>query len=235
MRRGILWLVLLAIAIVMDVYGNSALAQQPTDPAPVEEAPDLASDLPLPEHSLMVEQAVRDNSRAFFGVTFDPSVPNAALARSVIAGSPADLAGVKAGDTIVALNGQDVETYDDVLSTIARLKPGDVLDVEISRRVSVRARAVLDGQPVGVEHTTSYRAEAEALPSPAEFGNEPPITRAPINRRPANVDLPRPRPNDAAPQNRNPNVNRDGNSNRGRNPNDRNRENRGRGGFLRRR
>jgi membrane-associated protease RseP (regulator of RpoE activity) len=213
---------------------DPAGAQQLVDPAPIDDGPELASDLPLPERSLVVEQPARDDSRAFFGVTFEPQVRNAAVARSVSAGSPADQAGVLAGDTIIALNGTKTATYDDVLQTIARLKPGDVLDVEISRRVSVRARAVLEGSPLGVEHTSGYRGEAESLPTPAGYQVAPPVNQIPGNRAQSNNNSPRPRQGYGAPQNRNTNVNRDGNSNRTNNSNDRNRDNRGRGMFRRR-
>jgi membrane-associated protease RseP (regulator of RpoE activity) len=247
MRREVIWFVA-AAALAIAMQGvETAVAQQdvaqPTiDPAPADDVPvpELATDLPLPERSLVVEQPVdkivtaRDNSRPYFGVTFDPQVRNAAVARSVSAGSPADQAKVQAGDTIVSLNGQKIAAYDDALSTIARLKPGDVLDVEISRRVSVRTRAVLDGTPVGVEYTTGYRSEPESLPAPASYQNQPPVVRAPISRVPANSNGPRQPQRYTAPQNRNTNINRDGNSYRNNNSNDRDRDNRSRGGFFRR-
>jgi membrane-associated protease RseP (regulator of RpoE activity) len=229
----------IAVALVSWLHGEDwAGAQQLIDPSPVEDEAESAADLPLPEHSLIVEKPSRDNSRAYFGVTFDPLVPSAAVARSVSAGSPADEAGVHAGDTIVSLNGQRIGKPDDVLRTIASLKPGDVLDVEVSRRVVVRARAVLDGAPVGVEHTTGYRAEAEALPPPAGYESQPPAlgaptNRAPANRAPANVNAPRPQRN-ATPPNRNTNANRDERSNRTDNSNDRDRGYLFRGGFFRR-
>jgi predicted metalloprotease with PDZ domain len=224
------------LAFVLGIQSvDCAKGQELIDPRPETEGPETPTDLPLPEHSLVVEEPARDNSRAFLGVTFDSEVRDAAVARSVSARSPADLAGVKAGDTIVSVNGKEVGTYDDVLNTIALLKPGDVLDVEISRRVSVRARAVLEGHPLGVEHTTSYRAEPEALPAPAENRSEPAVFRAPVNRQPTNANGPAARPNINAPQNRNTNVNRDGNTNRTNNAGDRNRDYRGRGGFFRRR
>jgi membrane-associated protease RseP (regulator of RpoE activity) len=235
MRREVCWFVV-AWAFAFGMHGvDRAVGQELIDPRPVDEGTESAPDLPLPEHSLVVEQQARDNSRAFFGVTFDPEVRNAAVARSVSAKSPADLAGVKAGDTIVSVNGKEVSTYEDVLNTLARLKPGDVLDVEITRRVSVRARAVLEGHPVGVEPTTVYRAEPEVLPAPAEYQSAPPLIRAPENRSPTNVNEPRPRQNFIVPQNRNTNVNRNEDTNRTNNSGDSNRYNRGRGGFFRRR
>jgi membrane-associated protease RseP (regulator of RpoE activity) len=239
MRRGEFWLVVfVALLTGMSVLQHVA-AQEQIEPSPVADEPELAADLPLPEHSLVVEKPARDNSRAYFGVTFDPQFPNAAVARSVTAGSPADEAGVQAGDAIVSLNGQEVSTYDDVLRLISRLRPGDVLDIEVSRRVSVRARAVLDGAPIGVEHTAGYRVESEALPAPDGYQSEPPVARAPVNRAPvnrppSNVAAPRSRQGFSNPQNRNTNADRDGSSNRANSSNDRSRDNRARAGFFRR-
>lgn len=224
MKRATLWARVVMAAFVFAIGADYVVAQQIPDPVPLDDDQDgLESDLPLPQQ-LPSDTQLKDFSQAFLGVTFDPRVANAAVARSVSAGSPADKSGVRAGDTIVSLNGQKIGTYDDVLTTIARLRPGDVLDIEISRRVSVRARAVLDGQPVGREHATSYRVEAESLPAPANIQNRPRV-----NRTPANVNTPRPRSNYNVPQNRSGNANRSDDSN------ERDRDNRSRGRFPRRR
>jgi hypothetical protein len=230
--------------IVMGLFSATQVdGQQLIDPAPVADEPEVATDLPIPEpfpeHSLMVQQPARDNARPFFGVTFDPQARDAAVALSVSANSPADEAGVQAGDTIVSLNGRKMGTYDDVLRTIAGLKPGDVLDVEVSRRVVVRSRAVLNGAPAGFEHTTGYRVEAESLPAPAGYERQPvlrsPTNRPPASRVPANADAPRSRQGNSTPQNRNSNVDRQGNPNRNNDANSRERDDRGFRGFFRRR
>jgi membrane-associated protease RseP (regulator of RpoE activity) len=189
------------------------------------EEPDYEAELPAPPQSVERVEPLRDFSQAYLGVTFDPQYPNAAVARSVTAGSPADQAGIKAGDTIISVNGRKVASYDDVLTSVDRLKPGDVLDIDVSRRVSVKARAVLDGQPVGAR-TSNYRPVSEPLPEP-EF--------APVQTRPRSLLVPggqntiRPRQNYRAPQNSANSVNRNSNSN------NRDRDDRGRGRIPRRR
>jgi membrane-associated protease RseP (regulator of RpoE activity) len=219
--------------------GKHTAAQQAVDPRPLEDEPELASDLPLPEHSLVVAPTASSGSRPFFGVTFEPAVRNAAVARSVHAGSPADEAGVQAGDTIESLNGRPMGSYDDVLRTIGALQPGDVLDIEVSRRVSLRARAVLNAAPGSLEHTAGYHAESEALPAPTEYRGEPattrvPVSRPPVYRAPSGNTSAQSRPGYATPQNRNSNTGRAGTSNRNSNSNERERDNRARGGFFRR-
>jgi membrane-associated protease RseP (regulator of RpoE activity) len=203
-------------------------AQAVLDPGPGGDDEAIESDLPAPAQPASVLQPPRDLSRAFLGVTFDPSVKDAAVAMSVGAGSPADQAGVKAGDTIVSLNGRPMRTYDDVLRTIAELKPGDVLDIEASRRVNVRARAVLDGQPLDGQHTAGYRPAAEALPAPVVIRSEPRINSKPMYQT-------APRQGYNTPQNRNTTTNRESNSNRTSNSSNSNRDDNRRGGLLFRR
>jgi membrane-associated protease RseP (regulator of RpoE activity) len=82
--------------------------------------------------------------RAFLGVTFDPGFSNAAVVRSITPGSPAEQAGLRAGDTVETLNDQTVTAYQDVLEAVRWMKPGDSLDIVASRRVSIRTQAVLE-------------------------------------------------------------------------------------------
>jgi membrane-associated protease RseP (regulator of RpoE activity) len=107
-----------------------------------------------------------DPVRAYLGVTFEPEQPDAAVARSVALGSPAEQAGLRAGDVIETLNGQRVTTYQDVLDAIRWMKPGDSIDIVASRRVSIRTQAVLEQAPVG------YRRTVDQASSPVDTENE---------------------------------------------------------------
>jgi membrane-associated protease RseP (regulator of RpoE activity) len=193
-------------------------------PAPGSDGAAIESELPPPPQSLDDSQQARDFSQAYLGVTFDPRFRDAAVARSVTAGSPADAAGLRAGDTIKTLNGRQVGSHEEVLRTINSLRPGDVLDIDVSRRVSVNMRAVLDGKPLDARRTTGYRIEAEQLPLPADFRAQPRSDSTQYNRNTS-----RQRPGYSAPDNRRSNANR---SNR---PTDRGRDYPERGGFFRRR
>jgi serine protease Do len=73
-------------------------------------------------------------SRGSIGIMFDAR-ENPAIARvygagsgitvsSVVAGSPAEQAGLKVGDTIVSVDGKDVKTGDELVADIASRKPG---------------------------------------------------------------------------------------------------------------
>lgn len=239
---------MVAAALIVTVAERAA-AQRVPDPAPLEDLDDIddrvgETDLPAPQPVQQIDAPTRKMAQPFLGVTFDPRIHNAAVARSVNAGSPADLSGVKAGDTIVALNGERVESYDDVLTAVAMLQPGDVLDIEISRRVTVRVRAVLGGQPEDVGRATSYKVPPESLPEPMIELNAPRLNEPLLNRPAAMAppQAPRPRANNAAPRSPGGNATRRGDTNRAGDANRRGEatergreENRGRGLFLRRR
>ena len=59
--------------------------------------------------------------------------PRGALVTSVEPGSPADKAGLKAGDVIVEIDGEEVETPDDVQEILDDLEPGDTVTVTVIR------------------------------------------------------------------------------------------------------
>jgi predicted metalloprotease with PDZ domain len=204
MRRMFLGTILLIIVLALRLLEADRAAAQETLPAPGSDGAGLESELPPPPQALDNSQQARDFSQAYLGVTFDPSIRDAAVARSVTAGSPADAAGLRAGDTIKTLNGRRIGSHDEVLRTINALRPGDVLDIDVSRRVSMNMRAVLDGKPLDGRRTTGYRIEAEPLPLPADFREPPPRPNSPQYNR----NTPRQRPNYSAPENRRGNLNR---------------------------
>jgi serine protease Do len=51
--------------------------------------------------------------------------------QQVIQGGPADAAGLQPGDVIQKVNGKDVTTNDDVVSTIKGTKPGSTINFQI--------------------------------------------------------------------------------------------------------
>ena len=69
---------------------------------------------------------------AYLGVKLDSSASNARLAQ-VVPGTPAAEAGLKAGDVITAIDGNDVSTIDGVQSAISSKKPGDTIEVTYTR------------------------------------------------------------------------------------------------------
>jgi membrane-associated protease RseP (regulator of RpoE activity) len=226
------WLSSLTFGILATLNGQAA-AQRVPDPAPVVDDEALDGELPLPQLPIEAAPSVRTNGQAFLGVTFDPDIRNAAVARSVTPGSPADLAGMTAGDTIVSLNGQQVRAYDDVLRAVSAMRPGDVLDLALSRRVTIETQVVLNSQPATGGARTSYRVESEQLPAPT---NDQQQRLRGLQGR-VNSSFMQPRQSGSAPTNR-PQTrqpNRVGNADRDNDSDDRPERGLLRGRFFRRR
>lgn len=72
--------------------------------------------------------------------------PRGALVASVFPGDPADKAGVKQGDVIIAVNGKDVADNSELLRRIAGLKPGDKARLTIWRGGKTLRRTVVLGE-----------------------------------------------------------------------------------------
>jgi S1-C subfamily serine protease len=76
-------------------------------------------------------------ARPYLGVeTTDPTDPNAppgAEITSVVAGGPADSAGLNAGDVITELGGEAVTNSTDVSRIVAAKQPGDHVDIRVDR------------------------------------------------------------------------------------------------------
>jgi serine protease Do len=62
--------------------------------------------------------------------------PSGALIRGVEAGSPADKAGVEAGDIIVKFDGKVIEKHSDLPRLVGSIKPGTKSTVTVFRRGS---------------------------------------------------------------------------------------------------
>jgi serine protease Do len=122
-------------------------------------------------------------ARGSIGVTFGAQ-QNPAIARvygvnggvtiqDVVAGSPADQAGLKVGDTITAVDGKEVKTGDDLVSDIASRKPGSKAKLSFVRNgkkeettVTIADRAKLFATRLGEDEGGNEQAE----PKPSKFG-----------------------------------------------------------------
>jgi serine protease Do len=141
---------------------------------PSKTVADVYNQLTGPEHKV---------SRGSIGITFD-AVENPAIARvygagsgvpisSVVAGSPADQAGLKIGDTITAIDGKKVVKGSELVSDIAARKPGSKVSLGFLRNgksmdasVTIADRAKLFAARLGQEDDT----EDESAPKQNKFG-----------------------------------------------------------------
>ena len=122
-------------------------------------------------------------SRGSIGIMFD-AVENPAIARvygsgtgipisSVVAGSPADQAGLKVGDTITSVEGKKVTKGSELVSDIASRKPGSKITLGFLRNgksqeatVTVADRAKLFAARLGEDQQN----DDENAPKPSKFG-----------------------------------------------------------------
>src|SRR5580700_4116951 len=122
-------------------------------------------------------------TRGSIGITFD-AVENPAIMRvygagsgvtvsSVVAGSPADQAGLKVGDTITAIDSKKVTKGTELVSDIASRKPGSKATLGFLRNgksqeasVTIADRAKLFAARLGDEQA----ADEESTPKPSKLG-----------------------------------------------------------------
>jgi len=83
---------------------------------------------------------------AYLGIEVtDASNNGGAKVSSVVSGSPADKAGLKAGDVIIAVDGKQISTADDLTAVVNNYKPGDKATLEITSGGSTKSITVTFG------------------------------------------------------------------------------------------
>jgi serine protease Do len=135
---------------------------------------DVYNQLVSPEHKV---------SRGSIGIMFD-AVENPAIARvygsgsgvpisSVVAGSPADQAGLKVGDTITTVDGKKVSKGTELVADIASRKPGSKVNLGFIRNgkpqdasVTIADRSKLFAARLGEDQEN----EDESSPKQSKFG-----------------------------------------------------------------
>jgi serine protease Do len=142
--------------------------------------------LPSNTVALVYNQIIANGrvTRGSIGVQFNQR-ENPALARvygaasggvtiaSVVAGSPAEEAGLKTGDTITAIDGKDVKSGDELVDQIANRKPGSKARISFVRNgkseeasVTIADRSKLFASRLGDDNGASNEEE----PKPSKFG-----------------------------------------------------------------
>ncbi|MDE2342007.1 MAG: PDZ domain-containing protein, partial [Betaproteobacteria bacterium] len=124
---------------------------------------DVYNQLIGPEHKVI---------RGSLGIQFQPNLPPAVahvygfksgvLISSVIPGTPAQKAGLKAGDIITTIDGQSIKDGDDLVSVITAKKPG----------TSVRVGFIDNGQHKTADIGIISRTDLEKLLKNAGSGSE---------------------------------------------------------------
>lgn len=140
---------------------------------------------------------LKDNkkvSRGWIGVTIQDvdentaralglGKPRGAIVGSVQAGEPADKAGVKAGDIILTVNGQEIADSSQLLRTIAALKPGETAKLVVWRNGQNKSISLTLGERTA-EHLNAQRGQD----SPRDNGKALAAAGLGLNVRPVNSD-----------------------------------------------
>ncbi|HEV8097352.1 MAG TPA: DegQ family serine endoprotease [Burkholderiales bacterium] len=90
---------------------------------------------------VVIQEVTRD-----IATSFGLDRARGALVNSVEKGSPADKAGVEAGDIIVKFDGKPVESQSDLPRIVGATRPGAKVDLEVLRKGSPRSLALVVGE-----------------------------------------------------------------------------------------
>ncbi|HEY8357039.1 MAG TPA: PDZ domain-containing protein, partial [Ramlibacter sp.] len=101
--------------------------------------------------------------------------PQGALVRSVEAGSPADKAGIEAGDIITKFNGQVIDRATDLPRQVGNTKPGSKVNLTVFRRggqrdLGVTIAEIEPEKPVVRRTSTQEEAKPKASPAAQSVG-----------------------------------------------------------------
>ena len=147
--------------------------------------------IPADEAKRVVEQLIRRGrvARGWLGVEIEARIddrPGLEVAR-VMPGSPAEKAGIRSGDRLLAVDGVEVNRFARLARTIGSRAPGTRVKVKLLRNGKPLTVTVVLGERPGAEGEVEVPREAPAPPAPAfPFG-----PRLGIQYQPLTPDLAR--------------------------------------------
>jgi predicted metalloprotease with PDZ domain len=102
------------------------------------------------------EKRTEKPAAPYLGVIFGTDNRGGATVRKISPKSPAEQAGLQTGDVIESLQGKRVRSSQDVQNILRKMKPGEVIDIAYSRRMSLRTQAALGSEPGATQRTVGY-------------------------------------------------------------------------------
>lgn len=102
---------------------------------------------------------MRSNDRAFLGVTLDQNQRGGVRVSNIYPNSPAQQAGLRAGDEIVAIDDDDVQSNQDVMQLLSQKDPDDEVAIEVERNGRQRTlhATLISQQEFSSSSNRSYR------------------------------------------------------------------------------
>lgn len=98
-------------------------------------------------------------SRASLGVLLDPRYQQGAMVDRVYRDSPAEEAGLQRGDYIISVDGQRINSPQDLVRVISRMDPGSDVEIEYTRRQRDTAYVSLGSQGQRQDSSSSLTQE----------------------------------------------------------------------------
>ena len=140
---------------ILKVSGLRAKAARWADATSLPEGAFLAAIRPDGEAQAMGVLSVQERSlkvedQGFLGISMDPrSFGQGVRVESVVEGSAADEAGIKAGDLITEIEAQKVKGFFEVSNRLRRFKKGEKPDIKLMRKGrEISVRPVLQGREI---------------------------------------------------------------------------------------
>ena len=107
--------------------------------------------------------------------------------QSILAGSPAEKAGIEAGDVILSIDGKNVNAANEIQIMIAEKKPGDIVDLKIFRNGQTMSKAVTLSELSQTEIASSDQSDSGNPEEPEETGQVS-VTKLGIKVQPLDAD-----------------------------------------------
>ena len=159
--------------------GQAAAREKPSQAAPEPPKPPVTAKAPEPvkhkcpytTQDCLNHMASRLQASGWIGIEYEPAETGIVTVERVVAGSPAEKAGIQAGDVLYSINGVEIRKGNDEAMAKAKIdrRPGQTLHYVIKRHGAAKPIDIVLGQwPADLlakyigEHMLEH-AEADAL------------------------------------------------------------------------